>query len=403
MFMFALRNVLRQRTRTALTLAAIALGVASLILAGGYVEDTLVQLREATIKSRLGHLQVYKAGLYASGGQRPFDYLIEDTPAMENAVGALSGVVAHARRLSFSGLISNGRGDLPIWGEGIEPEPENRIGSAVTMLDGRRLSGGDKFAIVVGEGLAQALKVKVGDSVSLVLSTRDGAMNTLEFSIVGVFRSMSKEYDARGVQIPLVAAAELVDTPGISAVVVLLDDTAQTDAALATLTARLPAGRYEVKTWRELADFYNGTVAFYERQFAVLHLIILVMILLSVANTVNMTLHERTGEFGVMRALGRRGADIFRLAVLESAILGLIGATLGVIIGVLLALLISAVGIPMPPGPNSESGLTAAIRVVPSVIATAFALGVLAAVVASLLPARKIARIPVVEALRQAI
>ena len=54
MFMFALRNVFRQRTRTALTLTAIALGVASLILAGGYVEDTLVQLREATIKSGLG-------------------------------------------------------------------------------------------------------------------------------------------------------------------------------------------------------------------------------------------------------------------------------------------------------------------------------------------------------------
>ena len=105
---------------------------------------------------------------------------------------------------------------------------------------------------------------------------------------------------------------------------------------MATLTARLPAGRYEIKTWRELADFYNGTAAFYVREFAVLQLIILAMVLLSVANTVNMTLHERTGEFGVMRALGRRGADIFRLAVLESAILGLIGATLGVIIGAML-------------------------------------------------------------------
>ena len=99
-----------------------------------------MQLREATIKSRLGHLQVYKAGMHASGGQRPFEFLIEDAPAMEKAVGALPGVVAQARRLSFSGLISNGRGDLPIWGEGVEPEPESRIGSALTMLDGRRLA-----------------------------------------------------------------------------------------------------------------------------------------------------------------------------------------------------------------------------------------------------------------------
>jgi putative ABC transport system permease protein len=228
-------------------------------------------------------------------------------------------------------------------------------------------------------------------------------MNTLEFSIVGVFRSMSKEYDARGVQIPLQMAAELVDTRGISALIVLLEDTAQTERALAALTARLPGDRYEVKTWHDLADFYTSTAAFYERQFAVLHLIILVMVLLSVANTVNMTLHERTGEFGVMRALGRRGADIFRLAVLESAVLGLIGATLGLIIGVALALLISAAGIPMPPGPNSESGLTAAIRLVPAVLASASVLGIVGTMVASLLPARRAARIPVVDALRQAI
>lgn len=395
--------MLRQKTRSSLTLAAIALGVASLILAGGYIEDTLLQLREATIKSRLGHLQVYKAGLYASGGQRPFEYLIEDTSVVEKIVGALPGVVSQARRLSFSGLISNGRGDLPIWGEGIEPEPESHIGSALTMLHGRRLANSDKMAIVLGEGLAKVLKVKVGDSVDLILSTSGGAMNTLDFTIVGVFRSMSKEYDARGVQIPLPAAAELVDTAGVGALVVLLENTEQTEGALATLTARLPTSNYEVKTWRELADFFTSTEAFYKRQFAVLNFVILVMVLLSVANTVNMTLHERMGEFGIIRALGRRGIDVFRLVMVESLVLGVIGAALGVIIGVTLALLISAAGIPMPPGPNSEAGLIATIRLVPSVLSAAFALGVVGTVLASLLPARRVARAPLVEALRQAI
>ena len=85
------------------------------------------------------------------------------------------------------------------------------------------------------------------------------------------------------------------------------------------------------------------------------------------------------------------------------SMLGAIGATLGVVIGVALALLISAIGIPMPPGPGSEAGLIATIRLVPSVIVVAFALGIAGAVAAALLPARKAARIPVVEALRQAI
>jgi putative ABC transport system permease protein len=255
---------------------------------------------------------------------------------------------------------------------------------------------------MIGEGLAHALKLKVGDSVNLVLTTREGAMNTLDFKIVGVFRSLSKEFDARAVRVPLRAAQELTATSGVSAVVVLLADTDLTTRASADLEARLPLG-YEVKTWQELADFYNNTAALYERQFGVLQVIILVMVLLSVANSVNMTLHERTPEFGIMRALGRTGRDVFRLAVLETALLGAIGAAMGVVVGVALAAVISMIGIPMPPPPNSESGFTGAIRIVPMILAAAFALGILASIGAALLPARHLARIPVVEALRRGV
>src|ERR1700681_1493875 len=133
MLKLALRNILRQRARTGLTLAAIALGVASLVLSGGFVADILLQLREATIHSQLGHLQVYKRGQVASGGHHPYDFLIENPAAIERAVDTLPGVIASAARVNFSGLISNGRGDLPILGEGIEPKPEARIGSAISM------------------------------------------------------------------------------------------------------------------------------------------------------------------------------------------------------------------------------------------------------------------------------
>ena len=116
-----------------------------------------------------------------------------------------------------------------------------------------------------------------------------------------------------------------------------------------------------------------------------------------------MTLHERTPEFGIMRALGRTSRHVFRLAMLETALMGVIGAALGVIAGILLALAISAIGIPMPPPPNSESGFTATIQIVPTVIAGAFVLGFVASVGAALIPARRLARIAVVEALRRAV
>ena len=402
MLRIAIRNVLRQRSRAGITLAAIALGVATLVVSGGFVEDILVQLREATIRSQLGHLQIYRAGRFESGEQRPYDFMIERPAEVVKIAASLPGISTTARRLAFTGLASNGRGELPIVGLGVEPRPEALIGSALTLLSGRALAPNDRFGAIVGEGLAAAMKLDIGDRVNIVLSTVDGATNTLDFELVGIFRSLSKEYDARAIRIPLEAAQELTGTGSISAVVVLLRDTRSTETARALLEQRLPAD-YEIRTWRELADFYNSTSALYQRQFGFLQAIILVMVVLGVANTVSMTLHERTSEFGIVRALGRTSAYVFRLAVLEAALLGVIGAALGVAIGVALALAVSAIGIPMPPPPNSESGFTAAIRIVPAVIAIAFASGLVATVVAALLPARNLARIPVVEALRRAV
>jgi putative ABC transport system permease protein len=399
----ALRNILRQRARAGLTLAAIVLGVASIVLSGGFVEDILLQLREATIRSQLGHLQVYKHGRSANTARPPTDYIIEDPAKVASAIAGIPGLVLQARRLSFSGLITNGRGELPMLAEGIEAQPEARIGSAMTMLSGRPLNAEDRFAVVVGEGLSNAFKIKVGERVNLVVSTREGAVNTLDFQVVGIFRTLSKDYDARAVRMPLHTAQELIATSGVTSIVVLLAQTELTQPARLALEARLPQAEFEVRTWQELASFYNNTAALYQRQFGVLQAIIVALVLLGVANSVNMTLHERISEFGVMRALGRTASHVFKLAMLETALLGLIGAAIGVAIGSALALAVSAVGIPMPPPPNSESGFNAAIQLVPSVLIAAFGLGVLASVAAALMPARRLAQIPVVEALRRSI
>jgi putative ABC transport system permease protein len=397
-----LRNIVRQPGRAGLTLAAIAIGVASLVLSGGFVADILRQLRDATIHSQLGHLQIYKSGQFASGGHRPLEFLIDDAGDIQRVVAANPQVVTQARRLAFSGLAGNGKGELPILGEGVEPDAEARIGAAFSMLGGRQLASGDRFAAVIGEGVAKALKLAVGDRMNLVVSTAEGATNTLDFDVAGIFRSLSKEYDARAVRIPLKAAQELTDTGGVTSIVVLLKDTDATHEVRHALEGALPAGS-EVKTWDELAEFYTSTAALYERQFGFLQAIILVMVLLSVANAVNMTLHERIPEFGIMRALGRTGRDVFGLAVVETAVLGAAGAVIGVIAGVLLALAISAIGIPMAPPPNSESGFVAGIRVVPWILLAAFASGLVATVAAALLPARHLARIPLVEALRRGV
>jgi putative ABC transport system permease protein len=188
----------------------------------------------------------------------------------------------------------------------------------------------------------------------LLLNTAEGALNTQEFEVIGIFQTFSKDFDARAVRISLAAAQELIGNRLANSVVVSLKSTSDTENVAASLRTLLDGKKLEIKTWQELNDFYSSTVALYERQFGVLQAIILMMVLLSVGNSVNMSAFERVGEFGTMMALGNNRLLIFKLVVVENTLLGAVGAVLGITIGIALALAISAIGIPMPPPPQRQ-------------------------------------------------
>jgi putative ABC transport system permease protein len=397
----AARNLFRHRTRTAMTLAAIIFGVAGLILSGGFVQDVFLQLGEALIHSQTGHLQVMRAGYYEAGTRTPEKYLIEQPGALRSAIASTPSIDDVMARVAFSGLLNNGRSDWGIVGEGVEPDKEARLGSSLRIISGRQLRDADGAGTVIGQGVAQALKLSPGDSVTLLVNTADGALNSLELEVLGVFQSFSKDYDARAVRIPLRAAQEALATSGVNTLVIALRQTGDTTMTAGTLRQRFVSQSLDIRTWIELNDFYEKTLALYDRQFGVLQVIILVMVLLSVANSVNMSVYERVGEFGTMMALGNSRRYVTRLIIIEGALLGVIGSAAGVLIGAALALIISAIGIPMPPPPNANLAYIAHIRLAPTIIMSAFGVGVAATLFASLLPAFRVARTPVVDALRE--
>jgi putative ABC transport system permease protein len=304
-------------------------------------------------------------------------------------------------RLYFSGLLNNGSADFPIIGEGVEPEKESALGIQLLIKDGRQLTDRDQYGMLIGEGLAKALQLRPGDLAVVMASTSGGAVNTLDLEVVGVFQSISQEYDARAVKIPLRAAQELLNTSGANTIVVALQKTSETEKVASVLRERTLWKDLEVKTWFELNEFYRSAVKLYDRQFGVLRVIILVMVLLGVMNTMNMTVLERVGEFGTMQALGNKQRHVFWLVVTEGVLLGLLGTAVGVLLGIVLALAISAVGIPMPPPPNANIAYTAHIRIMSSVVAGAFLIGLAASALASVFPGLRVSRLSIAEALRQ--
>lgn len=395
------RNIGRNPARTMLSLAAIATGVAGLILSGGFVNDLIYQLGETLIHSQSGHIQIAQPGYFDVGSRAPARYLISEEHAQALQRLPAPHVRQAMRRVAFPALLSNGRSSYPVLGEGMEAEQEAQLGTHLLLVQGRSLDSRDRYGAMVGAGVARAMNLKAGSRFSLVTTTVDEAMNTVDLEVVGVFQSFSRDYDDRAVKVTLPAAQELLDTKGVNLIVLVLDETRHTNQVVRTLAEKLMPLGLEARTWERVNDFYWKTVALYDRQFGVLRLIVLLMVVVAVVGAINVGVFERLGEFGTMRAIGNTGWDVLRLVMLEGVVLGVLGGMIGAAFGIALAYIISAIGIPMPPPPNSNLEFVARIRVVPSVVMTAFAVGFLATVLSSIPAALRARRLPIIEALRR--
>jgi len=397
----AFRNLWRQPLRSAIAISAIFFGVLALMLGGGFIEWIFWAMREATVYSKLGHIQIAKTGYFSQAQEEPSAFVIPGDAREFTQIPNIPHVRLVTTRLSFNGLASHKETTTSFIGEGVEPEKEESVSHLLHIVKGQNLATADPKGMILGQGLAKALDVDVGDPVILLVTLASGGINATEGRVRGLFFTVSKEYDDSALRIPIGLAKELLRVSGAHSWIVLLDDTETTGEVLPQLKKQLQASKgFEIKSWNELADFYNKTVTLYSRQMNVVKLIIALIIILGIANTMTMNVLERTGEIGTLMALGNPGKQIMRLFITEGLILGLIGGSAGVLLGYVLAEAISWVGIPMPPAPGMTTGFTGQIRVTLSLAAQAFVIAVTTSLIASLYPAWKASRLKIVDALR---
>lgn len=399
-FKLAFRNIVRQRRRSAIAIAAVAFGITALILANGFIEWIFLDFRESTIKSQLGHLQIVRPGYHDAGKADPYAFLLpEAVPELETP-NEPQQIKAVAPRLSFSGLISHGDATLSFIGDGDDPRQQEVFGDALQISAGRSLSADDPLGIIVGEGLARNLGANVGDQVILLANTASRGTNAVEVTIRGLFSTVTKSYDDSALRMPIDTARQLLRTQGSHTWVVLLNDTSQTDIMLAKLRGKLQKNDLEIVPWYALADFYNKTASLFTKQIQGIRLIIALIILLSISNTMTMSVMERIGEIGTSMALGVKRAGIMRLFLSEGVLLGCLGGMLGLMLGLLLASMISNIGIPMPPPPGMARGYTGQILVTWDIALGSLTLAIATTLAASIYPAWRASRMQIVDSLR---
>jgi putative ABC transport system permease protein len=402
--LIAARNLARNRRRALVALLTVAVAATSLILADGFIQWVFWGMREATIQSQLGHIQVMRPGYLSAGAADPYAYLLPENLPQRGEIESTPGVKLVAPRLSVTGLISHGETTVAFVADGVDPQKqkEAELSKALRIAEGRNLTAASAKEVVLGRGLARNLDVHPGATVALLATTPGGGINAVEVEVAGIFVSTNQAYDDSALHLPINLAQSLLRVNGAHVWLVLLDDTERTNDYLVLFRTRFPApeNKLEFVPWYQQADFYNKTVALFSQQMNVLRLIIGCIIVLSISNMLVMNVLERTGEIGTLLAIGFKRKKILYLFAIEGLVLGLAGASLGLATGYGLAELISAIGIPMPPPPGMEEGYTGQIRITSSVLMNAFLIAFVTTVLAGLYPAWKASRLPIIDALR---
>lgn len=399
-YLGAFRNVTRQYRRSLFGIAAVAFGIIALVLASGFIDWIFWAAREGAIQNGLGHVHVTRPGYLEGGQSDPLRYLLPEKSGQKEAIAQFPKVRTLAPRLSFNGLISHKDATISFVGEGVSPDEEQQVSRVLNIAAGQNLSATDSKGILLGQGLADNLGVKVGDTVVLLATASTRSINAVECTVRGIFTTVSKAYDDSALRVPIVKAQELMRVTSGHRWILLLDDTQHTAATVHGLRTQFKDSGLEFVPWYDLADFYNKLVALLSKQIGVVEFIIAAIIVLSISNSMIMNVMERTTEIGTALAIGRTRRQILRQFIYEGLTIGLVGGVIGLTIAWILAITISKIGIPMPPPPGMSKGYSGEILLSSSLMTRGFLLAASATLLACIYPAWKASRMEIVNALR---
>jgi putative ABC transport system permease protein len=403
LFFLALRNVARNRRRSLLTGGVVVFGFAAVALSGGFMSQSFEGLREGTIRNGTGHVQLADPAFFAGTEDAALEHGLSESARAAAILGKDPEVLEVLPRIDFVGLATNGNRSVPFLGTGLDPAPEARtMDTANLLVSGRWFVDAQERGVVLGSGLARALNVKAGDSVTLLATTPDGVLNAVDANVCGLADIPIKELDERYLATTLGLASDLLVASGrVSKLTIVLREPADAKAALPRLLASLHAEGIELsgKTWEELAEFYRQVRMLYIGIFGFMGLVLVLVVLLAAANTMMMAAAERTREIGTLRALGTRPAAILRMFIAEGLILAVAGCAGGALVSLAVRAVLNHAGLTLPPPPGVSHGVPLHVNL----YLTAYVAGALAMtvtlVVASWFPARRAARISIIEAL----
>jgi ABC-type lipoprotein release transport system permease subunit len=401
LWVIAFRDLGRNRRRTLLTMLAVVIGLALTIMISGVIAGVFDSALSSSISLDTGHVQVRHESYATEKASLEWQYLLDDSDELLASAAGTEGVTAVAPALWASGFLNTVDDSIAVRITGIDPESSFHDPIRQGIIAGEYLQIDDLDGVLLGRKLAEEMEISPGSKVSLLVGTSDGEMDEDIFTVRGIFSTGLVIYDGGTVYMPL-PKAQAITRAGdrISAVILLTEDVEAADLVADAL--RSP-GR-NVLTWEDMNSLILIAVQQGNAIYSLIYGIVILIVAVIIANTLLMSVFERTRELGILAALGMKGRQIMTMILLEAGTLALLGTILGIILGTLLVWYLSFNGIDM----GEDVASLAEGMAYPSVLYAKFAPGAVIGLsltmlgivlLAALYPARFAAKLEPAEAL----
>lgn len=352
-----LRNLARNRWRSALTLAAVAVAVGLMVWTLGFYEGWIQQMVQGATGVESLQAQIHTAGYIES--PRVYRAFSMDDGQLRQLL-AVPGVEAVSPRVELNGLLGNEQRSQVARFVGVDPDLE-AAATPVTegLTAGRWLSDTPPEypaprEVVLGQGLAQQLRVEPGAELVVFLEAADGSLGNELLLVVGVVRTGNTQIDRMTAYMHMDDAQLLAALDGrvheiaieaadpddaievASAIASALDIRSEAPEDGAVERGEVDGDELVVQPWQKVLPSMAQMVVIFRQSYWFMYLLIYLVAAVGIVNTQRMSAAERRREFGVMMAIGMRPRRMFRTIVVETLVLGLVGALLGAAGGALL-------------------------------------------------------------------
>ena len=324
----AWRNIWRNKRRTLITAASVFFAIFFALIMRALQLGSYGNMIDNAVTLYSGHLQIHDHGYWDN---KSINRTLVMTDELMHTLRSEEEVRQVVPRLESFALGSSGPQTKGVLVMGVDPEKQNEMSKlSDKLVAGRYFSDGERAAIV-GQTLADYLKLTAGDTLVLLGQGYHGATAAGKYPICGIVEIPKPDLDNKMVYLPLQTAQQMYMAPNrLTTISVNLHEHDALQGTVRSLREKLPDDQYEVKTWRQIMPELVQQIRSDNASGWILLAILYLIIAFGVFGTVMMMINERKREFGVMIAVGMHKSKLALIVTLEMVFIGILGLLAGV-------------------------------------------------------------------------